>query len=54
MGIPLRHWEGFCAAISVTCLSGLNTGKENDARMINELVRIWKEVVMDKFVSPVI
>jgi hypothetical protein len=47
MGILLRHWKGFCAAASVTCLSRLNTGKETDARMINELVRIRKEVVKD-------
>jgi hypothetical protein len=47
MGIPFRQWEGFCAALSVTYLSRLNTGKQNDVRMITELVRIWKEVVMD-------
>jgi hypothetical protein len=47
MGVPRRHCEGFCAAVTVECLSRLNTRKENDARMITELVRIWKLVVMD-------
>jgi hypothetical protein len=44
---PLRQWEGFWSAVSVTCVSRLHTGKEIDAMMISELVRIWKDMVMD-------